>query len=182
MWVQEILYKSIMSKKNIIKNNVRHLITRRDFLAISGVVAACGLGVVAHRLGNRWWEGQPSILAETPFPEPPNPWSTEARYYTSFSSQGSLNCASCHADTGESLPVSYCHIPHTGAYVRCNLCPHGCILTDGKRGICRVRENRGGRLFSMVYGNPCAVHVDPIEKKPFFHFLPSAQAFSLERP
>jgi pyruvate formate lyase activating enzyme len=42
-----------------------------------------------------------------------------------------------------------------------------------------VRENRGGRLYSVVYGNPCAVHVDPIEKKPFFHFLPTAQAFSL---
>jgi pyruvate formate lyase activating enzyme len=42
-----------------------------------------------------------------------------------------------------------------------------------------VRENRGGRLYSVVYGNPCAVHVDPIEKKPFYHFLPTAAAFSL---
>jgi len=42
-----------------------------------------------------------------------------------------------------------------------------------------VRENRGGRLYSMVFGNPCAVHVDPIEKKPFYHFLPTAPAFSL---
>jgi pyruvate formate lyase activating enzyme len=75
--------------------------------------------------------------------------------------------------------VAYCHTSHTGTYVRCNLCPHGCFIAEGERGQCRVRENRGGRLFSVVYGNPCAVHVDPIEKKPFYHFLPTAAAFSL---
>jgi pyruvate formate lyase activating enzyme len=53
------------------------------------------------------------------------------------------------------------------------------VLADGERGICRVRENRGGRLFSLVYGNPCAVHIDPIEKKPFYHVLPTATTFSL---
>jgi pyruvate formate lyase activating enzyme len=111
--------------------------------------------------------------------EPPSPWSVEARYYGSFSSEGALNCASCHGTTEEPLPVSYCHIPHTGTYVQCNLCPHRCIIADGERGTCRVRENQGGRLYSMVYGNPCAVHVDPIEKKPFYHFLPTAPAFSL---
>ncbi|MBN1813902.1 MAG: AmmeMemoRadiSam system radical SAM enzyme [Anaerolineae bacterium] len=77
------------------------------------------------------------------------------------------------------MPVSYCHIPHTGDYVQCNLCPHRCLIADGERGTCRVRENRGGRLYSMVYGNPCAVHIDPIEKKPFYHFLPTAAAFSI---
>jgi pyruvate formate lyase activating enzyme len=53
------------------------------------------------------------------------------------------------------------------------------VIAPGERGICRVRENRAGRLYSVVYGNPCAVHVDPIEKKPFYHFLPSANAFSI---
>jgi pyruvate formate lyase activating enzyme len=77
------------------------------------------------------------------------------------------------------LPVTYCHLPHSGNYVRCNLCPHRCIIADGERGHCRVRENRGGQLYSRVYGNPCAVHLDPIEKKPFFHFLPTAAAFSI---
>jgi len=111
--------------------------------------------------------------------EPPGPWSVEARYYASFSGEGALNCAACHGATEEPLPVSYCHIPHTGTYVQCNLCPHRCIIADGERGRCRVRENRRGRLFSMVYGNPCAVHVDPIEKKPFYHYLPTAAAFSI---
>jgi pyruvate formate lyase activating enzyme len=103
----------------------------------------------------------------------------EARYYTSFVGEGTLNCAACHDTPEGPLPVAYCHIPHAGTHVQCNLCPRRCIIADGKRGNCRVRENRGGRLYSMVYGNPCAVHVDPIEKKPFYHFLPTAAAFSL---
>jgi pyruvate formate lyase activating enzyme len=111
--------------------------------------------------------------------EPPGSYSIEARYYASFSGEGALSCASCHGTAEEELPVSYCHTPHSGTYVQCNLCPHRCVIAEGERGQCRVRENRGGRLFSMVYGNPCAVHVDPIEKKPFYHFLPSVPAFSL---
>jgi len=63
--------------------------------------------------------------------------------------------------------------------VMCQLCPRGCIIPEGLRGNCQVRENRGGKLYTMVYGNPCAVHNDPIEKKPFFHFLPGTMAFSI---
>lgn len=63
--------------------------------------------------------------------------------------------------------------------VRCLLCPKGCLIQQGKRGACGVRENRKGALFSLVYGRPCAIHLDPIEKKPFFHVLPGTQSFSL---
>ncbi len=63
--------------------------------------------------------------------------------------------------------------------VRCELCPRQCETGNGERGYCRVRENRDGRYYSLVFGNPCAVHVDPIEKKPFFHVLPSTKSFSL---
>jgi pyruvate formate lyase activating enzyme len=63
--------------------------------------------------------------------------------------------------------------------VQCLNCPHHCILSPGQRGICRVRENIKGKLFSLVYGNPCAVHIDPIEKKPLFHFLPQSFALSI---
>lgn len=63
--------------------------------------------------------------------------------------------------------------------VQCRLCPRMCFIPDGKRGFCRARENREGTLYSIVYGRPVAVHVDPIEKKPFFHFLPGTTAFSL---
>ena len=63
--------------------------------------------------------------------------------------------------------------------IQCELCPHRCRVAKGKRGICRVRENRDGKYYSLVYGNPCAVHLDPIEKKPFFHVLPGTTSFSL---
>lgn len=63
--------------------------------------------------------------------------------------------------------------------IRCELCPRFCEVDKGERGYCRVRENRNGQYYSLVYGNPCAVHVDPIEKKPFFHVLPGTLSFSL---
>jgi pyruvate formate lyase activating enzyme len=63
--------------------------------------------------------------------------------------------------------------------VKCELCPTECVLKDYEVGGCRVRINRGGELFSLVYGRPCSVHVDPVEKKPFFHFYPGSRAFSV---
>jgi pyruvate formate lyase activating enzyme len=62
--------------------------------------------------------------------------------------------------------------------VRCRLCAHRCVIPDGERGRCRGRMNAGGELRSLVYGRPLAMNLDPIEKKPFFHFLPGAAAFS----
>jgi len=69
--------------------------------------------------------------------------------------------------------------PLNGGEVQCELCPKRCRVSKGKRGFCRVRENRDGKYYSLVYGNPCAVHLDPIEKKPFFHVLPATTSFSL---
>jgi len=63
--------------------------------------------------------------------------------------------------------------------VICNLCRHNCRIKDGKRGICNVRENKDGRLYSIFYSRPCAMAVDPIEKKPLFHFLPASKSFSI---
>jgi len=63
--------------------------------------------------------------------------------------------------------------------VRCFLCAHGCHISEGKRGICAVRENIDGALYSLVYGKVIASHVDPIEKKPLFHFLPASSSFSI---
>jgi pyruvate formate lyase activating enzyme len=63
--------------------------------------------------------------------------------------------------------------------VVCGLCPHRCVLSPGDRGVCRSRVNIEGRIYSLVYGNPCAVHLDPIEKKPLFHFRPASRAFSI---
>jgi len=66
-----------------------------------------------------------------------------------------------------------------GKEVRCNLCPHQCRIAEGKRGLCGVRENRDGGLYSLVYGRAVAANVDPIEKKPLFHFQPGSLSFSL---
>lgn len=63
--------------------------------------------------------------------------------------------------------------------VQCHLCPRNCVILDGKRGNCLVRENRNGILYSLVYGKPCAIHVDPVEKKPLFHFMPGTKTYSI---
>jgi len=63
--------------------------------------------------------------------------------------------------------------------IRCLKCPHECLLGVNDTGICRNRLNHKGKLYSIAYGNPCAVHIDPIEKKPFFHFMPTTLAFSI---
>ena len=63
--------------------------------------------------------------------------------------------------------------------VQCRLCNHYCVIKDGRRGICNVRENQEGMLHTLVYDNVIACHVDPIEKKPLFHFYPGSLAYSL---
>ncbi|MBZ0165897.1 MAG: AmmeMemoRadiSam system radical SAM enzyme [Candidatus Omnitrophica bacterium] len=63
--------------------------------------------------------------------------------------------------------------------IECRLCHRRCRLSEGERGDCRVRINLEGKLFSLVYGKPCSVHVDPIEKKPLFHVLPQSRTFSI---
>ncbi|KIX11492.1 hypothetical protein X474_25030 [Dethiosulfatarculus sandiegensis] len=63
--------------------------------------------------------------------------------------------------------------------MECTLCPQACQVEPGSRGACRVRQNIDGKYYTLVYGNPCAVHLDPIEKKPFFHVLPGTLSYSL---
>jgi len=63
--------------------------------------------------------------------------------------------------------------------VQCSLCHQLCRIRPGKRGLCGVRENQEGKLMTLVYGNLIAANVDPIEKKPFFHFLPGSLAYSI---
>jgi len=66
--------------------------------------------------------------------------------------------------------------------VACRLCAHRCVIKPEKRGVCAVRENRDGRLVTLVYGEVVAAHVDPIEKKPLYHFLPGSKALSIATP
>jgi len=85
-------------------------------------------------------------------------------------------CRTCH-DEGTIDPA----LPpeHEGQTVKCLLCAQECMIAEGERGRCRARMNVDGELRSLVYGRPLSIHVDPIEKKPFYHFLPGSSAFSL---
>jgi pyruvate formate lyase activating enzyme len=67
----------------------------------------------------------------------------------------------------------------SGGKVKCNLCRHRCLIKAGRRGICGVRENRAGVLQTLVFGKLIARHIDPIEKKPLYHFLPGSRSYSI---
>lgn len=64
-------------------------------------------------------------------------------------------------------------------FVKCKICAHSCVIAPGARGICRTRENKAGKLYSLIYGELTASAVDPIEKKPLFHFWPGSFSFSI---
>ena len=70
------------------------------------------------------------------------------------------------------------HYLKLGRSVQCKVCPNNCLLSPGDRSHCRNKVNHDGTLYTMVYGNPCTFHVDPVEKKPLFHFLPGSPTFS----
>jgi pyruvate formate lyase activating enzyme len=143
-------------------------ISRRQFLTGLACSGLCVLGSGA--LLSTLLEEKPANAADS------SRFMREALYYTTSSEK--LRCESCHGDLPQAR-MQYCHVPHTGSYVKCRLCPKGCLIADGHRGDCGVRENRGGMLYTMVYGNPCSLNIDPIEKKPLYHFLPASLALSL---
>ncbi len=71
------------------------------------------------------------------------------------------------------------HYIQTPRGVKCLICPNECTLKEGELSTCNNRVNEGGKLYTIAYGNPCAVHIDPIEKKPLYHFLPASSSFSI---
>jgi pyruvate formate lyase activating enzyme len=100
-----------------------------------------------------------------------------ARYWVStLSAKTRDDCLSCHEP--KEVPSELKHA-HESLTVKCLLCAQFCTIGEGGRGRCNARINVGGTLRSLVYGRPISVHVDPIEKKPFYHFLPGQAAFSL---
>ncbi len=68
--------------------------------------------------------------------------------------------------------------PAGGKKVKCGLCAHNCVIADGRRGVCGVRLNKGGKLYSLIYGRPSSAGVDPIEKKPLYNFHPTTDVYS----
>jgi len=140
--------------------------SRREFLETAGrcgVLLASGSVVPCVTAGT----STPGLLRAAPV----------ARYWVSTATAKTVDaCRSCH-DAG-SVAATADHV-HEKVAVRCELCARRCMLADGERGMCRARINDGGSLRSLVYGRPMSIHVDPIEKKPFYHFLPGSAAYSL---
>lgn len=83
-----------------------------------------------------------------------------------------------HASAGSDREAMY-YIKAGGRVVRCQLCPWRCYIADGERGKCGVRENRGGTCYTLVYGKPCFLYTDQIEKRPLWHYLPGTDTFSI---
>jgi pyruvate formate lyase activating enzyme len=98
-----------------------------------------------------------------------------AKYWISTAADPA-NCKACHLPEDVNKKTDY---DHGQTIVKCELCAQECLIREGERGQCRARVNVEGTLRSLTYGRPVAVHVDPIEKKPFYHFMPGAQAFSM---
>jgi pyruvate formate lyase activating enzyme len=89
-------------------------------------------------------------------------------------------CAAAPADSGAQFTVEarfYEKLPYKK--IKCKLCPRECVIDDHERGYCGVRENRGGRYYTLVHSRVCAANIDPVEKKPLFHFAPGTLAFSV---
>lgn len=80
---------------------------------------------------------------------------------------------------GEALKEAMFYEKAPDNAVKCNLCPKNCLIPEGKYGFCRARKNIAGTLYSMGYGKPCSVAIDPMEKKPLFHYLPGSRTFSI---
>lgn len=77
------------------------------------------------------------------------------------------------------MKESYLYKKLADKKTQCQTCNYRCTIAEGKRGICGVRENKKGKLYLLVYGKAIAVHIDPIEKKPFYHFLPGTYSLSI---
>ncbi len=132
----------------------RRLMTRKEFLktAAAGASALLCAGTGYGFFGK---PGNPDKsvkghIFKNDAPDKPWKWSIEGFYYST-----------------------------NGNTVQCHVCPNRCILEPGDRSICRSKVNIDGKLYSLAYGDPCAVHVDPIEKKPLAHFYPRTSVFSI---
>ena len=130
--------------------------SRREFLSTTArALPVAGAAAVA-------WDRADQLADAAP----------RARYWQAANAPGA-DCRACH----DKVPAG--SAKHDPTLVKCLLCAQGCALTAGQRGRCRARINVRGELRTLVYGRPIATQVDPIEKKPFYHFLPGSQAFSL---
>jgi len=131
-----------------------NMLTRKEFLKSMGLGASAlfcaGAGYGFFGKGNQRAKNVKGHIFKNDAPEKPWKWSIEGFHYAT-----------------------------NGVTVQCQVCPNRCVLEPGDRSICRSKVNIGGKLYSLAYGNPCSVHIDPIEKKPLNHFYPRSLIFSI---
>jgi len=155
------------------------MISRREFLTHLGKVAPLlgGAGIVlSDPFLQRLLSGNDSGLAISGnYLDEIIRSAPRARYWTSPAA-ANVHCSACHGNREGSKGTRH---THKEKIVKCLLCAHGCVIRPGQRGKCRARMNVNGELRSLVYGRPVSIHVDPIEKKPFYHFLPGADAYTI---
>lgn len=152
------------------------MISRREFLmAMARLAPVLGAGFILSDLFREFFVRETEIA----FALDPNDeivrLAPRARYWTS-PALGEASCLKCHHAGDEAMGSRH---EHGGRIVKCLLCAQGCVIWDGGRGRCRTRMNVNGELRSLVYERPISIHVDPIEKKPFYHYLPGSEAYSL---
>lgn len=153
----------------------RTSISRREFLAQlvkSGAGATVFNLTLPHLV--HWLGGSNEALAAE-FLDEILRLAPTARFWTSANGDN-VDCGACHTNHGVDFGRQHTHDQN---YVQCQLCAQNCHIEEGQRGRCRARLNVGGELKSLVYGRPVSIHIDPIEKKPFYHFLPGSLAFSM---
>ncbi len=153
-------------------------ISRREFLKTASrsgmILGGAGLSLSyplwCEKFLNNAWGGLLSSLSDEMIQNAPL-----ARYWISANSPD-VRCLSCHKPDDK---IEGSQHDHKKGIVKCLLCARECLIKEGERGACRARINVRGVLRCLVYGRPVTVHVDPIEKKPLYHFLPGTSAFSL---
>lgn len=152
------------------KTDFRAHLSRREFLSgvsKTGLILGAGFAFQGTEwLGTQALASVPANLVKT---------APVARYWISANDSAG-NCMACHKPDGKFQDKSFTHEENT---VKCLLCAKECLIGDGERGKCKTRINTGGRLKTLVYGRPVSAHVDPIEKKPFYHYLPGSRTFSI---
>jgi pyruvate formate lyase activating enzyme len=124
-------------------------ISKREFIKCAAL-GACGVAFGMNHLGAAGKSMLPDIPVNSTAQDELWKWSREAIHYI-----------------------------ETPKGIKCKLCPQVCELKEGETGDCRTRVVKDNKLYTIAYGNPCAIHIDPIEKKPLYHFLPASNAFSI---
>ena len=155
------------------------MISRRDLLAtllrLAPIIGGAGM-ILSDPFWRRFLTGGSAGLAfGGTYADELLQTAPRARYWTSPASSDA-NCRACHNNPDPIKGRSYLH---KDKIVKCLLCAQGCVIGSGQRGKCRARMNVGGELKSLAYGRPVAIHIDPIEKRPLYHYLPGAAAYSL---